>query len=189
MERSNQPTEPECWRREGQVLAAHEGSSAERPVGGVHREIREPPAGVAPRLSNSASKPSDAGGDDVLSSEPKTNSAVTGKALEGLPGSKSVAREERAVRNQGAPAISRRTNYEGQAGRNAQRQEGQTEGKLGVGSLHSSSGQSRGTGTELSEGGDRTTQPRVIEIGQLVWNLGQVLAVNLFGEKYRRARG
>lgn len=104
MERSNQPTEPECCRREGQVLAAHEGRSTERLVGSVHREIREPQAGVASRLSNSASKPSAAGGDDVLSSEPKTNSAAKGKALEGLPGSKSVAREERTDETQRSPA-------------------------------------------------------------------------------------
>jgi|HubBroStandDraft_6_1064221.scaffolds.fasta_scaffold113683_2 RNA-directed DNA polymerase len=157
MERSNQPTEPECCRREGQANAAKEGGGAERLVGGVHREIREPQAGVAPRLSNSASKPSDAGGQDVLSSEPETKSAATGEALAGLPGSKSVAREERTIRNQGDPVISRRTNYEGQAGRDARRQEGQTEGKPGVGSLHSSCGQ--GASPDHSEGGDRTTQP------------------------------
>src|SRR5450759_821331 len=99
MERSNQPTEPECCRRPGQASAAHEGGGAERPVGGVHREIREPQAGVARRLSNSASKPSEAGGDGVLSSKPETGSAAKGEAWTGLPGSKSVAREEGTVRN------------------------------------------------------------------------------------------
>ena len=52
--------------------------------------------------------------------------------------------------------FSRRTNYEGQAGREVQRQGGPTEGTPGVGSLHSSSRQ--GASPELSEGGDRTTQ-------------------------------
>ncbi len=94
----------------------------------------------------------------VLQTEPKTNSAGKGEALVGLPGSKSVAREERTVRNLGDPENSRRTNYEGQAGRAAQRQEGQAEGKLGVGSLHSSSGQSLQDGTDVGEGGDSSTR-------------------------------
>src|SRR5580704_16018662 len=131
MERSNQPPEPECCRREGQANAAQTGGGAERLVGGVHREIHGPQAGVAPRLSNSASKPLAAGEDAILPSELNTAGAVTGKASAGLPGSKSVAREERTVRNQGDPVISRRTNYESQAGRKAQRQEGQTQGKPG----------------------------------------------------------
>lgn len=156
MERSNQPTEPECCRREGQASAAKAGGGAEQPAGGVHREIREPQAGVAHRLSNSASKPTDAGGQDVLSSEPEIRGAVKGEALRSLPGSKSVAREEGAIRNQGDPVFSRRTNYEGQAGREVQRQGGPTEGTPGVGSLHSSSRQ--GASPELGEGGDRTTQ-------------------------------
>ncbi len=156
MERSNQPTEPECCRREGQASAAKEGGGAERPVGGVHREIREPQAGVAHRLSNSASKPTNADGDGVLSSKPEIGSAAKGEALTGLPGSKSVAREEGTVRNQGDPEFSRRTNYEGQAGREVQRQGGPTEGTPGVGSPNSSSRQ--GASPELSEGGDRTTQ-------------------------------
>src|SRR5438093_4209689 len=136
MERSNQPPEPECCRGEGQAPAnpPRGDSGAEQLIGGVHREIGEPQAGVAHRLSNPASKPTDAGGDDVLSSEPETNSAAKGEALEGLPGSKSVARQQGTVRNPGDPVISRRTNYEGQAGRDVRRQEGQTEGKPGVGS-------------------------------------------------------
>ena len=54
--------------------------------------------------------------------------------------------------------ISRRTNYEDQAGKPAQRPEGPAEGKPGVGSLHSSAGQPRSTGADVREGGDRTTQ-------------------------------
>jgi RNA-directed DNA polymerase len=95
----------------------------------------------------------------VLQTEPKTKRAGTGEAQAGLSGSKSVAREERIVRNLGDPVSSRRTNYEGQAGRAAQRQEGQTEGRTGVGSLHSSSGQSLQDGTDVSEGSDSSTQP------------------------------
>jgi len=159
MERINQPPEPECCRREGQADATSERGGAERHVGGVHREIHEPQAGVAPRLSNPASKPLAAGEDAVLPVELKTAGAATGKAPTGLPGSESVAREERTIRNQGDPAIPRRTNYEGQAGRAAQRQEGPTEGEPGVGSLHSSAGQPRRSGADVREGGDRTTQP------------------------------
>ena len=158
MERSNQPPEPECCRREGQANAAQAGGGAERLVGGVHREIHEPQAGVAPRLSNPASKSLAAGEDALLLAELNTAGAANGKASVDLPGSQSVAREERAVRNQGDPVISRRTNYENQAGRLAQRSEGPAEGKPGVGSLHSSAGQLRTTGADVREGGDRTTQ-------------------------------
>ena len=87
---------------------------------------------------------------------PNTASAAIGEAQAGLPGSQSVASEERTARNQGDPELSRRTNYEGQAGRNVQRQEGQTEATVGVGSPHSSGGQ--GASPDCREGGDRTTQ-------------------------------
>ena len=63
--------------------------------------------------------------------------AATGEVLASLPGSQSVAREERTVRNLGDPVLPRRTNCESQAGRTAQRQEGLAEGVAGVGSLHS----------------------------------------------------
>src|SRR5258708_11877645 len=89
----------------------------------------------------------------------KTEGAARGKAPTGLPGSKGVGGEERTVRNQGDPAISRRTNNEGQAGRKAQRQAGRTERKQGHGSLHSSAGQPCSPGADVREGGDRTTQP------------------------------
>lgn len=159
MEKSNQQPEPECCRREGQVNAAFASGGTERLVGGVHREIHEPQAGVAPRLSNAASKRTNAGEDTVLSVELKTDGTAIGEVPEDLPGSESVAREEKTIGNQGDPAIPRRTNYEGQAGREAQRQEGPTQGEPGVGSLHSSAGQPRNSGADLREGGDRTTQP------------------------------
>ena len=84
---------------------------------------RGPQAGFASGLSNSASKCLAADGDGLGRPEPNTDRAVVGEALEGLPGSKSVARVAAAARNQGDPAGSRRTNYEGQAGRGVQRQE------------------------------------------------------------------
>ena len=157
MARSNQPPQPECCRRAGQAATAPTGGGAERPVGGVHRELREPQAGVAPRLSHSASKPTHADGQAVLSSEPNIRGAVQGEAARGLPGSQRVAREARTGRNPGDPGFARRTHYEGQAGRAVQRQGGRTERTPGVGSLQSSSGQ--GAGPDRSEGGDRNTQP------------------------------
>jgi hypothetical protein len=157
MERSSQPPEPECCRREGQVNAAQEGGGAERLVGGVHRENHEPQAGIAPRLSNPASKSLAAGEDAFLLAELNTAGAAMGKATADLPGSQSVAREERAVRNQGDPVISRRTNYEDQAGRLAQRPEGLTEGKPGVGSVHSI--QRQGASPDAGEGADVLAKP------------------------------
>ena len=124
MERFSQPPKPECCRREGKASAVIEGSRAEQLAGSVHREIRRPQVGVAPRLSNSASKPSDAGEDAVLTAELNTTGAAKSEATVGLPGSKSVAREEETVWNLGGPECSRRTNCECQAGRVIQRQEG-----------------------------------------------------------------
>jgi len=54
---------------------------------------------------------------------------------------------------------SRRTNYESQAGRKTQRQGESSEGKLGVGSLRSSSGQPLQEGADVGQGSDQSTQP------------------------------
>ena len=148
MERSNQPPKTECCPGEGGPPDLW-FFKAKRPLGSVHRELREPQAGVAPGLSNSASKQSDADGDAVGESEPKTGRAVEGEALFGLPGSKSVACEEGTDRNLGRPASSHRTNYESQVGTKAQRQ-GAPLGGQGIGLANSSSRQ--GPGPELSEG-------------------------------------
>jgi len=124
MERFNQPPEPECCRREGKANAAQVGGGAERPAGSVHREIHGPQGGVASLSSNAASKTQAAGEDVFQSAELDTAGAGRGEATVGLPGSKSVAREEETVWNLGGPETSRCTNYERQAGRVAQRQEG-----------------------------------------------------------------
>ncbi len=116
---------------------------------------REPQAGPASGLSNSASKRSSASGDDVLLSESKINSSAKGKDGEGLPGSESVARAEGNTRNEGDPKSPCRTNYEGQAGREAQRQ-GMPPGASGVGLAHSS--QQQGASPEAGEGANRSTQ-------------------------------
>src|SRR5437899_11728254 len=87
MERFNQPPKPEWCRGEGQPRDAKAGGGAEQPMGSVHREIHGPQAGVAPRLSNPASKHSEAGGDVILQTEPNTKRAAKGETQAGLPGS------------------------------------------------------------------------------------------------------
>ena len=117
---------------------------------------RGPQAGFASCLSKSASKCLAADGDGLGMPEPNTDRAVAGEALEGLPGSKSVARAAEAARNQGDPAGSRRTNYEGQAGRGVQRQEERPEARQGVGFVHSSPWQD--ASLEAGEGANRLTK-------------------------------
>jgi hypothetical protein len=69
---------------------------------------------------------------------------------------KSVARAAEAARNQGDPGGSRRTNYEGQAGRGVQRQEERPEARQGVGFVHSSPWQD--ASLEAGEGANRLTK-------------------------------
>ena len=118
---------------------------------------RGPQAGFASCLSNSASRCLlTADGDGLGMPDPNTDSAVAGEALEGLPGSKSVARAAEAARNQGGPDRSRRTNYEGQAGRGVQREEERPEAGQGVGFVHSSPRQ--GVRSETGEGTNKLTK-------------------------------
>jgi len=127
----------------------------ERPSRSVPREKREPQVGSASCLSNSASKAADASGDGVSVPEPKTEMPEEGEGIKGLPGSKSVARDEADARNRGGPESPCRTNYEGQAGRAAQRQEAPS-GTPGVGSAHTI--QWQGASPDAGEGADRATQ-------------------------------
>ena len=129
---------------------------SERLARSVLREKREPQAGPASGLSNSASKNSDANGEGVLLSATETETTAEGEVEEGLPGSKSVASVEGNTRNEGGPGSPCRTNYEGQAGREAQPQE-VPPGIPGVGSACSI--QQQGESLEAGEGADRTTQP------------------------------
>ena len=88
-------------------------------------------------------------------SESNTETPATGEGGAGLPGSKSVAREEGNTRNEGGPESPCRTNYEGQAGREAQRKE-VLSGIPGVGLVHSSPQQ--GASPEAGEGTNKSTQ-------------------------------
>ena len=88
--------------------------------------------------------------------EPKTNVPVRGEGAADLPGFQSVARDEDNARNRGGPGDSCRTNCEGQAGKEPQRQEAEPEDPQGVGSAHSKRRQD--ASPETGEGADRLAQ-------------------------------
>jgi hypothetical protein len=156
MERSNQPPKPECCLQRGQEPEFRETTEPNDLREAYTGQKRGPQAGLAFCLSNSASKRLTADGDGLGMPEPNTDGAAAGEALEGLPGSKSVARAAEAARNQGDPEGSRRTNCEGQAGRGVQRQEERPEARQGVGFVHSSPWQD--AGLEAGEGTNRLTK-------------------------------
>src|SRR5258706_1050101 len=155
MEKSNQLPKTEGCSAEGEPVDLWY-YRLEQPARGVPGDKREPQAGAASRLSNSASKEGDASGNGVKVREPNTETPEQGEGVEGLQGSKSVARAEADAWNRGGPESPCRTNYEGQAGRAAQRQEAPS-GTPGVGSAHSS--QAQGASPETGQGADRSTQP------------------------------
>src|SRR2546428_13233463 len=154
MEKSNQLPKTEGCLAEGEPVDLWY-YRVKRPSRSVLREKREPQAGPASRLSNSASIVQGASGDGVCLPEPNTKMAAQGEAIEGLPGAKSVARAEADARNRGGPESPWRTNHERQAGTVAQRQEA-TPGAPGVGSAHTI--QSQGASPEAGKGADRSTQ-------------------------------
>src|ERR1035438_515936 len=109
MEKSNQLPKTEGCLAAGEPVALcfHR---LERPSRSVPRETREPQVGVASRLSNSASKAANASGDCVSLSEPNMETPGKGEGVDGLPGSKSVARAEADAWNRGGPESPCRTN-------------------------------------------------------------------------------
>lgn len=130
----------------------------ERSPRSVSREKREPQAGPASCLSDSASKGKDASGEEVKINEPNTEGTARGEVAEGLPGSQSVARAEESTSNEGGPEGSCRTNCEGQAGKQTQRQ-GAPADLSGVGLVNSIQRQSQEFGTDTGEGANRAMQP------------------------------
>ena len=154
MEKSNQQPKTEGCLAGGEPvdLWFHR---VERPSRSVPRETREPQAGPASCLSNSASKDLAASGDGVIIPEPKTDTPVPGEGVEGLPGTESVARAEGGARNRGGPESPCRTHCEGQAGKEPQRQEA-TPDTPGVGLAHSIPPQ--GISPEAGEGANKSTQ-------------------------------
>ena len=154
MERSNQPPKTEGCLTEGKPVDLWYFRK-ERPLRSVPTAKREPQAGPASGLSDSASRGSHASGQGVLMSESNTESPGKGEGEGGLPRSESVARAEGGAQNRGGPGSPCRTNYEGQAGRAAQRQEASS-GTPGIGSAHSSPLQ--GVSPEVGEGANKSTQ-------------------------------
>src|ERR1019366_6063414 len=119
MERSNQPPKTEDCLAEGQPVDLW-FFGKKKLSRSVSTEKREPQAGPASGLSDSASKRSSASGEGVVMPETKIDPTVKGKEGESLPGSESVARAEGSTRNEGDPKSPFRPNYESQAGREAQ---------------------------------------------------------------------
>ena len=154
MERSNQPPKTEDCLAEGQPVDLW-FYRKERLSRSVSTGKREPQAGPASGLSNSASRRITASGQGVFVSESNTNPSVHGKDGEGLPGSESVARAEGNTWNEGDPKSPCRTNYEGQAGRGAQ-PKGVPSSASGVGLVHSS--QQQGASPEAGEGANSQTK-------------------------------
>ena len=155
MEKSNQLSKTEDCLAEGELVDLRD-YRLERPSRSVPRERREPQAGTASCLSNSASKVLAASGDGVCLSEPNTERPATGEGLESLPGSKSVAHAEGNARDRGDLELSRRTNCARQAGMPFQRQGEAAEAVRGVGSARSRSWQ--GVGAEMAQGADNLTK-------------------------------
>jgi hypothetical protein len=151
MEKSNQLPKTEGCLAEGEPVDLWH-YRVERPSRSVSREKRGPQAGVASCLSNSASKAARCKRGRIQRPGTQHRNARNGEGAEGLPGSKSVARAEADARNRGGPESPCRTNYEGQAGRVAQRQEAPS-GTPGVGSAHSS--QPQGASPEAGTRGRR----------------------------------
>ena len=156
MEKFNQLPKTEGCLAEGEPVELW-FYRVERPSRSVPRERREPQAGPASCLSNSASKLQIASGDGVCLPEPKTERPAHGEGLQGWPGSKSVARAEGSARNRGGPERSRRTNCASQAGMPFQRQGEAAEAVWGVGSARSRRWQ--GEGPDIAEGADNLTKP------------------------------
>ena len=154
MEKSNQHPKTEDCLAEGKPVDLW-FFRKERPLRSVSRNKGEPQAGPASRLSNSASKAHAASGDGVCRTGLKTAPTGSGEGGVGLPGSKSVARMERDTRNEGGPESPCRTNCEGQAGTEAQRQEAPPDAP-GVGWENTIPRQ--GASPEAGKGSHRATQ-------------------------------
>ena len=154
MEKSSQLPKPEDCSAEGALVDLWFYRS-ERLSRSVSREKREPQAGPASGLSNSASKELNASGDGVSFPEPNTEPGAKGESGSGLPGSQSVARAEGSTRNEGGPESPCRTNCASQAGREAQRQEAPP-GTPGVGLAYSS--QRQGASPEAGQGANSLTK-------------------------------
>ncbi len=152
MERSNQPPNTECCRKEGQASVA--ASEASQTTFWKHTQgtLQAVSGNRTPLKQSSLETVQHAGGDAVASAEPNTEAAANGEATGDLPGSKRMAREERADGNLGRPEQSRRANCGSQSGRSVQRQEGRADAAQGIRSVHSSR-------DNIGQGTEAITQP------------------------------
>jgi group II intron reverse transcriptase/maturase len=151
MERLNQPPNTECGSKEGEASVAEGDANRttfEKRTQGTSQAV----SGSRTPLKQSSLETVLAGGDVVASAEPNTQAVATGKTDWDLPGSKRMAREERADGNLGDPEKSRRANCGHETGRGVQRQEERPYAHPGVRLAHSSPPQA-------GEGANTTTQP------------------------------
>lgn len=158
MERFNQPSHTERGREEGGPTCADTFADASRTTSRKQPQVTSQAAsgGRTPLKQFSLETLQHAGGDAVALAEPNTEAADKGEDAGDLPGSQSVAREERADGNLGGPDEFRRANYGSQSGRFVQRQGERAEAHPGIRSVHSSRRQ--GASPESSQGADSSTQ-------------------------------
>jgi len=105
MERSNQPSHTEWGRREGGPTCADSIADASRTASRKQPQGTSQAAsgGRTPLKQFSLETLQRAGGDAVALAEPNTEAAGKDEDAGDLPGSQSVAREERADGNLGGP--------------------------------------------------------------------------------------
>jgi RNA-directed DNA polymerase len=158
MERFNQPPKTECCQGRGKADEALKASTLnevmEADTGELtgRKQESHPAKAIQPRDGTCQQM-----GTQFPKTEPKTNQTDKGEDWNDLPGSKSVAYEERTDRNLGGPVDSCDSNYERSAGGPAQRQEVWGDDWQGVRSAHSSLKQCP-KDTETNEGADVTSQ-------------------------------
>src|SRR5437867_10732402 len=118
VERPNQPPKPECCRTEGQAQTSAVGEEGRTTVWKRTQRDAQAASGSRTPLKQSSLETiqNNAGGDGVVSPEPNTEETDRGEVSRDLPGSQSVAREQRVVQKLGSPAASRGTNCGGQTG-------------------------------------------------------------------------
>ena len=160
MERSNQPPKPECCRVEGQAQVSAQEAESRTTI--WRRTQGDSQAASESRTSLKQFSPEtilqSAGGDAVASAEPNTETNATGEFVGDLPGSQSVAREARAARKLGRPAVAPDANCGSQAGRSVQRQEEPARSVQGIRPARSSLGSGKRC-PNPEPGAGRTTQP------------------------------
>src|SRR5438034_4662142 len=112
VERPNQPPKPECCRTEGQAQASATAAEDRTTVWKHTQGDSQAASGSRTPLKQFSFETiqNNAGGDGIVSPEPNTEETATGEVSRDLPGSQSVAREQRAVQKLGSPAASRGTN-------------------------------------------------------------------------------